>query len=181
MEIILAIVVASAVILFGALISIGNERQRKAIDDLREQVVFWAVQDLKIKREHLARTAQVADPLGWFNKIATRACGYDVNLQIIEATESPNILLFDVNGGNGKILLTISSPAEVRTMKKTSSNRLSQYSERNPLLSLPKKAVAIECSVLNNGIMFDLELPLAWKGLTGNDIGEKSLIWIYNI
>ncbi len=52
MEIILAIVVAAAVIFFGALISMGNERQRRAIDGLREQVVLWAVQDLKIKREH---------------------------------------------------------------------------------------------------------------------------------
>ena len=38
MEIILAIVVASAVIFFGALISMGNERQRKSIDNLRDQL-----------------------------------------------------------------------------------------------------------------------------------------------
>lgn len=43
MEIILAIVVAAAVVFFGALISMGNERQRRAIDELREQVVMWAV------------------------------------------------------------------------------------------------------------------------------------------
>ena len=59
MEIILAIVVGVAVIIFGALISMGNERQRKAIDSLREQVVLWAMQDLRIKREGLARDVHV--------------------------------------------------------------------------------------------------------------------------
>ena len=62
-EIILALVVAVAVIFFGALSSVGNERQRKAIDALREQVVFWAMQDLRIKRERLARDVRVDDPL----------------------------------------------------------------------------------------------------------------------
>ena len=64
MEIILAIVVGVAVIFFGALISAGNERQRKAIDGLREQVVLWAMQDLRLKRERLARDVHVDDPLG---------------------------------------------------------------------------------------------------------------------
>jgi hypothetical protein len=66
MEIILAIVVATAVIFFGALISAGNERQRKAIDNLREQTSLWAMQDLRIKRERLAREVHMNDPLGWF-------------------------------------------------------------------------------------------------------------------
>ncbi len=59
MEIILAIVVAAAMIFFGALISIGNERQRKAIDALREQTELWAMQDLRIKRERLVREVRV--------------------------------------------------------------------------------------------------------------------------
>lgn len=53
MEIILAIVVASAVIIFGALISMGNERQRKAIDIISEHLADWIRQDLKFKREGL--------------------------------------------------------------------------------------------------------------------------------
>jgi hypothetical protein len=34
--------VIAAVLFFGALISVGNERQRKAIDGIREQASFWA-------------------------------------------------------------------------------------------------------------------------------------------
>ena len=39
MELLLALTVISAVIIFGAMISLGNERQRRAIDELREQGV----------------------------------------------------------------------------------------------------------------------------------------------
>lgn len=72
MEILLAIVVVSAVIFFGALISMGNERQKKAIDDLREQVSLWAMQDLRIKHEGHARDVRIDDPLGWLNTLATK-------------------------------------------------------------------------------------------------------------
>src|SRR5512147_1777692 len=93
MEIILAIVVATAVIFFGALISAGNERQRQAIDGLREQAALWAMQDLRIKRERLARDVHVADPLGWFIKTASKACGHKLNLQVVEAYENPHAVI----------------------------------------------------------------------------------------
>ena len=93
METILAVMLATAVILFGTLISLGNERQRKAIDGLREQVFLWAVQDLKIKREHLVRTVQVPDPLDWLNKITSKIRGYDLQLQIIENTASVGLYI----------------------------------------------------------------------------------------
>lgn len=54
MEMILALVVVIAVIIFGALISMGNERQRRALDGIREQTALWASQDLRLKREKLA-------------------------------------------------------------------------------------------------------------------------------
>jgi hypothetical protein len=181
MEIILAIVVGVAVIFFGALISLGNERQRKAIDTLREQVVLWAMQDLRIKRERLARDVHVDDPLGWLNKVAARVFGHDLNLQVVEAFENPRVLICTVGDGSGKVVFTPHSPVEIRTMKQTKHSRLSQYADRNPLLSLPRNTIAFECSVLNNGILFDLELPLAWKGLAGNNFDEMSIIWAYMI
>lgn len=84
MEITLAIVVASAVIFFGALISMGNERQRNAIDNLRDHISLWIMQDLRIKRERLAIDVSVDDPLGWINKIATKVCGIELNLHVME-------------------------------------------------------------------------------------------------
>jgi hypothetical protein len=55
MDAVFAILVLDAMIFFGALISTGNERQRKALEGIREQAAQWAMQDLRLKRENLAR------------------------------------------------------------------------------------------------------------------------------
>ncbi len=179
MEIVLAIVVVGAVIFFGALISAGNERQRKAIDNLCEQTVLWARQDLRLKRERLARDVQVDHPLEWLNKVVSKVCGIDLNLQVVEAFENPRALLCVTGDGNQKLVLTPHSPADIRAMKRERRNRLSRYADKNPLLALPRNVQSFECSVLNNTITFDLELRLAWKGLTGNEPGDMDNLWMY--
>lgn len=55
LEVVLAISVLAAVVVVGLLISIGNERQRKAIELLREDLRSWALGDLEIKRETASR------------------------------------------------------------------------------------------------------------------------------
>ena len=172
MEIILAIVVSAAVIIFGALISRGNERQRKAIDALREHTESWAVQDLLIKRERLAREVRVEDPLVWLSRVATRVSGLDLNLQLVEAYAEPRALLCMAGDQNSRILFSPLSQKEIQRMKRGKRSRLSGIGETNPLLSLPNKVVADELSILNAGILFDLELQLAWKGLTGQSVGH---------
>lgn len=181
MEILLAIVVASAVIFFGALISMGNERQRKAIDGLREQVVLWAVQDLKIKREHLAQTVQVPDPLGWLNQTTSQVCGYDLKLQILEMFDEPRSLICTTGDGGIKVVFSPFSPTDIRRIKSEKRNRLSQFAGQNPLSNLSKGVSVHELSVLNAGHLFDLELSLAWKALTGQEIGLVNSLWMYII
>jgi len=178
METVLAIVVVIAVIFFGALISMGNERQRKAIDGLREQTVLWAMQDLRIKHERLAREVRVDDPLGWLNKVATKVCGYNLNLQVVEAFEEPPALIC-ASGDGGRVVFSPLSPGEIRQLKRDRHSRLSQYTDRNPLLSLPRGLSAHEISVLNTGIAFDLELQLAWKGLTSQSVEQMERVWMY--
>ena len=179
MEIILAIVVASAVIFFGALISMGNERQKKAIDGLREQVVLWAVQDLKIKRKHLEQTIQVPDPLSWLNKTASKVCGYDLKLQVLEVFEDPQSLLCTSGDSSVRVIFSPLSPVDIRRIKSGKQNRLSQFSGYNPLLSLPRGVEVREISVLNGGYLFDLELSLVWKELTGRGLELTNRLWIY--
>jgi hypothetical protein len=181
MEIILAVMVVVAVVFFGALISAGNERQRKAIDRLREQTVLWAVQDLRIKRESLARDIRMDDPLGWLSKVASKACGYDLNLQVVETFENPQVLICTTADGGSKVAFTLFSPAELHTLKRARRSQLGRYADRNPLLSLPRGTSSYECSVLKNGILFDLELPLAWKALSGHDTREMPIMWMYLI
>ena len=179
MEIILAVVVALAVIFFGALISMGNERQRKAIDDMREQIVNWAVQDLKIKREHLAQTVQVHDPLGWLNKTVSKTCGYDLKLQVLEMFEEPQSLVCTAGDGSVRVVFSPLSPTDLRRIKSGKQNRLSQFAGHNPLLLLPRNVEVHELSVLNGGHLFDLELTLAWKALTGQNLELSNQLWMY--
>ncbi len=70
MELFLGIIVLFGLLFLGALISRGNERQRQAIDGLREQTQAWAEQDIRIKREKLARQISVTEPLAWLEKTA---------------------------------------------------------------------------------------------------------------
>lgn len=181
MEVILAIVVATAVIFFGALISVGNERQRKAIDELREQTSLWAMQDLRIKREKLARDVRVDDPLRWLNNLVARIYGYDLNLQVNEAFDEPRVLVCITGGGSDKVLFSPLSPSEIRQLNRHKRSRLSQYGEGHPLLSLPRQITAYEFSVLNSNILFDLELPLAWKGLTNQETLQMERLWMYKV
>lgn len=179
MEIILAVVVGAAVIFFGALISIGNDRQCKAIDALREQTELWAMQDIKIKRERLAREIRMDDSLGWFNKIVTKLFGYDLKIQVVEFLDKPFTLLCTSEDRKISIVFSPLSPSEIRALKYIRRSRLDQLASGNPLYSLPRKVTKFEVSVLNGGMMFDLELPLAWKGLTGQTVDRMERIWIY--
>ncbi len=179
MEIILAIVVASAVIFFGALISMGNERQRKAIDNLREQVVLWAVKDLQIKREKLAREVRVDDPLNWFSNVVAKTCNFDGTLQVLEVFDGPRAMVCAYPDIDKNIILTPFSPDMVRRVAREKNSRISKFADRNPLLNLPRNVSIKEISVLNGGYLFDLELPLAWKGLTGQDVPQMDRIWVY--
>ena len=181
MEIILAIVVASAVIFFGALISMGNGHQRKAIDNLREQVVLWAMQDLKIKRERLAREIHINDPIAWLNKVVGKACNFEANLQFVEAFDRPFALVCASIGGDNKIILSPFSPSAIRKMMGEKRNQLSRYADRNPLFALPGNVSIYEISVLNGGILFDLELPIVWNKLTGQNVDQMDRIWIYRL
>jgi hypothetical protein len=179
MELLLALAVITAVICFGALISLGNERQRRAIDALREQVALWAIQDLRIKREHLAREVRVDDPLGWLNRIAGSVYGYDLKLQVIEAFDEPCALVCSTGDGHGRVIFSPLSPDDIRRFRNDKRGRLSRITAQSPLLSLPRKATGYEISALNGGVVFDLELPMAWNSLTGLSVFQMERIWMY--
>ncbi len=179
MEIILAIVVGVAVIFFGALISMGNERQRRAIDALREQTELWAMQDLRIKRDKLARDVRVENPIAWLNKVATKVSGLDLDLQIVESYDEPRVLVLISGSQNRKIMLSLYSPNEIKRMKDGRRSKLSQFGKNNPLLSLPHNTSVCEISVLNAGFLFDLELKLVWKELTGQSDDQPERLWMY--
>lgn len=182
MEIILAIVVASAVIFFGALISMGNERQRKSIDNLHDQFVQWALRDLQIKKgEMLQHEVNIDDPLAWLNKVAINVFKMDIHLQSAQTIKDPNGIICNTSDISCRVIFTPCSPKDINSMKRLKTSQLNKYADKNPLLTLPKNVLAKECSALNNSELFDLELSVVWKELTGEEISRFNLLWIYMI
>lgn len=176
MDVVLAILVLGAVLFFGALISAGNERQRKALDGIREQATLWAMQDLRLKREKLARDVRVDDPLAWLNQVAAKVYGEPLDLTVTGFFENPQTLVCAGKDGR-KIVFSPASPDDLRRMKR--SSKLSRLGAAHPLTGLPRDVAQLEISILTGGILFDLELPLAWKSLTGLEIGRMERLWVY--
>lgn len=180
MEIILAIVVTSAVIFFGALISMGNERQRKAIDNLREQVILWARQDLSIKRKSLTQSIKIENPQSWLNEIVTRACEYDFGIKIIEVYDEPPAVFCAPENGVEKMIFSPLSPSDIRGLKKTKGNRLRRFIGEHPLFSLPRNVKIHELTILNAGTFFDMEVEHVWTEITGSKLQSNDRLWMYH-
>lgn len=179
MELLLALAMITAVILFGALLSLGNERQRRAIDELREQVVLWAIQDLRIKRERLARNIRVDDPLGWLSHTTEKILGSVVNLKVVEVFQDPPVLVCANENENHRVIFSTLSPNEVKGLRNARKNRLTNSVMGNPLLSMSRKVVEYQLSTLNCGFLFDAEFELAWKAITGHNAEKTDRLWIY--
>lgn len=178
MEILLAIVVASAVIFFGALISMGNERQRRAIDQLGEQIELWAIQDLRIKREHFLRTVEVSDPIIWLNRIIEMSSGRKTDLSILEFYENPDALICIDNDGS-RILFSLLSPKEITRWQKQFKGKLKRHDNTHPICNFTKLRTAVEISILNGGFIWDLEAPIAWEKLTKKRYANIDKLYCY--
>ena len=178
MDAVLAILVLGAVIFFGALISTGNERQRRALDGIREQAALWAMQDLRLKREKLARDVKVDDPIAWLNQVVAKVYGESLDLTVAEVFDGPQTLVCSAKDGR-KVLLSSASPDDIRRLKREHKSKLSRVGNAHPLLDLPRKVEHMEISILNGGIFFDLELSLVLKLLTRQNTSPANRLWMY--
>lgn len=165
------IILVVAGILFGILITIGNERQRKAIDALREQVVSWAIQDLRIKREKVEREIRIEDPIQWLNEMASKAYGEALGLTLVEVAENPTALVCTANNGWEVVI----SPSLATKRARNKGSRLKAMQTAHPLQHIPRGAKVLELSVLNSGIFFDVELAQAWLKITQQHIQEDRI------
>ena len=177
MDMILATTVLCAVIFFGALISIGNERQRKAIDALREEAERWAVQDLQLKRGQ--RELHVPNPITWLANAVAKASGQAMSLVLTAAHKDSSVIAIscrdETNGVN--LVFTTLPPDGVKQAGKKKKSRLSKISN-HPLIPWRRGTKALELTTLNAGIVFDLELPIVWKNLVDQD-APAGRLWVY--
>jgi hypothetical protein len=136
--------------------------------------------DLRIKRERLACEIKVEEPLAGLNRATAEVLGQYLHLVVSEVFDEPKALV--CHSGDGyRVVFTPLSPVVIRERFHARRDRLAQISLSNPLLSLQRGIKKYEISVLNGGMLFDLELPLAWKALTGQLVDQADRLWFYII
>ncbi len=178
-ELLLTVAVVASVVFFGALITRGNERQRRSIDKLHTAYKQWAMHDLRIKRGVASNQIKIEDLTAWLKKVTAQAFGRETIVLDYYKHESPivSIEFHDASSGN-TVVCALESPDEVKTILKKKRPTIAGDLRTNPIFRLGKKTPAVELSLLNTGVMFDLELPVAWTMLTGHQTSSETL-WAY--
>jgi len=178
-ELLLTIAVVTSVVFFGALITRGNERQRRSIEKLHAAYKQWAVYDLRIKRGVAGSQIKIEDLTAWLKKVTARA--FDRETIILEyyrhESPIPSIEFHDASAGN-TVVCALEPPEEVKTILKKKRPTIAGDLRINPIFRFGKKTQVVELSLLNAGMLFDLELPIAWDALTGHQT-EAETLWAY--
>lgn len=176
MELIFGTSVLFAMLLLGALISAANERQRQALDGLREQVEAWAEQDIRIKREKLARQIAVPNPLAWLEKTAAQALGSAPGLVTATPWRKDQVTVILAVCQDGRRLVFTPLPRErfLKAVQPKGRGVLAQ-AETSLLGDRPKAAAHHELSVLTSGMFFDLEADQVWQAITAQALPAKHL------
>ena len=180
-DLFLAVVVVGAVIAFGALISVGNERQRRAIDALHQAYKQWAVQDLRLKRGTVSTQIRIEDLTAWLTKVISLGFGRKAIVMDYQLHNAPvtTVEFHDAEAGT-TVLCTLEPPDVLLPMLRKKRQVLRGELHSNPLYLVGRKTTAVELSMLNAGAMFDVELPVVWNSLTGQ-VTESDTLWVYII
>jgi len=171
MDIFLATCVLFAILLLGALISAGNERQRKAIDGIREQTEGWAEQDIRIKREKLTRQIVVPEPLAWLEKVSAAVLGSAPKLVTVTPWQKNGLSAIVGLCQDGRSLVFTPIPRErlLKALKVKSKGVLAGI--QSALLGEdPRRIPYTELSVVTNGMFFDIEAAQVWQAITGESL-----------
>jgi len=176
LDIVFALSVLVAVILFGALISIGNERQRQVIDGLRQQVARWAEGNLRLKRASLMREVHVPDPRKWLESTTARLLGIPPQLTELAPWESGGLSALVAPCMDGRKLVVTPVPPVIfiKGIQPRGSRRLAQ-AEVGLLGDRPRRLVPHEMNIVTCGAFFDLEAKLAWREVTGQALDAERL------
>ena len=177
-ETIFAIAILFSLVVLGGLISIGNERQRKAIDKLNKHAQAWAIEDLRLKRGQIEGNISIEDPVVWLSTAASRALGRQMQLSLVEVFENPTAISCVDNATGDAIIFSQMSPKELHALSKEKRGELSKRGVQHPLMHRSKSIEAVEMNILNAGIHFDLEINVAWKKLSSEN-ASISHIWLY--
>jgi len=173
------IMVVVSIVVLGLLISLGNERQRRAIDGIRKEVENWSVNDLRLKRGELAHAKDIPDPILWLSLATSKALGTPVNLTNQQIHEGPKVVAFENSESGSRLFYSLIEPGEMKKMAKRKPTKADQLNlNSHPFKKWNRNITTVQLNILNAGIVFDLELPNAWKELA-NEATDAEVLWLY--
>ena len=182
MDYILLIAVLASMIVLGLVISVGNERQRKAIEEVRKEIEDWATQFVYIKRQEMQSSIQIDQPDQWFERILSRLLGQHIRIEALDRYQQDQILAVTLDASGGaRFLLTPVSPKEFiqAVAPKKKNGKLAGY-QVNILGNNPQKVPVYTLSVLNQGMLFDLEAQKVWKTLFDTEF-EFDKLYVFDL
>jgi hypothetical protein len=180
LDTLLAIVVLLAVLLFGALMVAGNERQRKAIDGLNTSYSHWAEHDLMIKRATASKTVQVEDPRTWLENVATQVFGLPPRIASLSSWKAGDAkAMLAICAVGRKLVITPIRPALFRKMITTRMRPGAVAAIVRTTIGIlgtrSGKVPCYELNIISAGTFFDIEAGLVWEKLFNEKLGVDRL------
>lgn len=181
LDIVFAVSILAAVIFFGALISVGNERQRKAIDGLREQAIRWSEADLRLKRVRALHTFHTQAPLEWLEGITTRLIGLPPLLASLSPWQSnyAQALVGLCQDGRHLVVTPMLPNRFIKAISQKPRSRLLK-AEVGILGDHPKRIPVYELNIVNAGEFFDLEASTVWEKVTSGRL-EIERLYLFEV
>jgi len=129
------------------------------LDGIREEAAQWARQELRLKREKPVRELQLTDTLEWPNRVVAKVLGENLELTQVEVFDKPQAIGCTAKNGR-QVVFSPVSPVEVRRTMREYRSRLSGRGIGCPMHGMPHRCEILQLSILNAGILFDLEMPI---------------------
>ncbi len=111
---------------------------------------------------------RVDDLTAWLTKAISLAFGRKTDVMDCQVHNTPVAAVeFREAESGATVVFALESPQALMPILKQKRSAIRCNLGSNPLFQLTKKTPVVELSVLNAGMMFDMELPVAWNRLQG--------------
>ncbi len=182
LDILLAVIVIATIVVFGTMLVLGNERQRRAIQAVADHAGRWAEQDLQLKRARASREVRVEDPCAWLDGIATQVFGITPGLTQLtpwNGAEDAVAMVGICHDGRKLVVTPIPPERFVRAVgsRKVRGRAASAVAatEASLLGDRPRSVPVYELTVVTTEPFFDIEAGQVWDKIFSRKLGVDRL------